>query len=163
MKYSKNTPNVSLAVAVKTADERVFVEAIDCRSIREGNSWIISFLQNPHAVSVVIDGAGNQDILKEEMTAAEVECRAILPKVGDVIEANTLFEKQLFSGLVCHTGQPSLAQAASTCEHRPIGSGGGFGYFSNNDKIDAGLLEAVSLAHWQCAMNRELPVQEITY
>lgn len=163
VKYSKNTPNVSLAVAVKTADERVFVEAIDCRSVRDGNSWIISFLQNPHAVSVVVDGAGNQDILKEEMTAAEVECRAILPKVGDVIEANTLFEKQLFSGLVCHTGQPSLAQAASTCEHRPIGSGGGFGYFSNNDKIDAGLLEAVSLAHWQCAMNRELPVQEITY
>lgn len=163
VKYSKNTPNVSLAVAVRTADERVFVEAIDCRSVRDGNSWIIAYLQNPHAVSVVIDGAGNQDILKEEMAAAEVECRAILPKVGDVIEANTLFEKQLFSGLVCHTGQPSLAQAAATCEHRPIGSGGGFGYFSNNDKIDAGLLEAVSLAHWQCAMNRELPVQEITY
>jgi hypothetical protein len=163
VKYSKNTPNVSLAVAVKTADERVFVEAIDCRSVRDGNAWMMPYFSNPHAVSVVIDGAGNQDILKEEMAAAEVECRAILPKVGDVIEANTLFEKQLFAGLVCHAGQPSLAQAASTCEHRPIGSGGGFGYFSNNDKIDAGLLEAVSLAHWQCAMNRELPVQEITY
>jgi len=163
VKYSKNTPNVSLAVAVKTADERVFVEAIDCRSVRDGNSWIIAYLQNPHAVSVVIDGAGNQDILKEEMAAAEVECRAILPKVADIIEANALFEKQLFAGLVCHTGQPSLAQAASTCEHRPIGSGGGFGYFSNNDKIDAGLLEAVSLAHWQCVMNRETAVQEITY
>lgn len=163
VKYSKNTPNVSLAVAVKTADGRVFVEAIDCRDIRDGNSWIISYLQNPHAVSVVIDGAGNQEILKEEMTAAEVDCRAILPKVADIIEANALFERQLFAGLVCHAGQPSLAQAAENCEHRAIGSGGGFGYFSNNDKIDAGLLEAVSLAHWLCAKNRETAVQEITY
>lgn len=163
VKYSKNTPNVSLAVAVKTADGRVFVEAIDCRDIRDGNSWIISYLQNPHAVSVVIDGAGNQEILKEEMTAAEVDCRAILPKVADIIEANALFERQLFAGLVCHAGQPSLAQAAENCEHRPIGTGGGFGYTANSEKIDAGLLEAVSLAHLKCAKKKELPPQEITY
>ena len=141
----------------------MFVEAIDCRSVRDGNSWIIAYLQNPHAVSVVIDGAGNQDILKEEMTAAEVDCRPILPKVADIIEANALFERQFFAGLVCHAGQPSLAQAAENCEHRAIGSGGGFGYVSGNDKIDAGLLEAVSLAHWLCAKNRETAVQEITY
>jgi phage terminase large subunit-like protein len=163
VKYSKTTPNVSLAVACKTADGRVFVEAIDCRSMREGNSPIIAYLQNPHAVSAVIDGAGNQDILKEEMKAAEVDCRAILPKVNDVIEANALFEKQLFSGRVCHSGQPSLAQSAANCEHRPIGTGGGFGYQSGSDKIDAGLIEAVSLAHWLCAKKKELPPQEITY
>lgn len=163
VKYSKNTPNVSFAVAVRTADGRVFVEAIDCFNMREGNSRIISYLQNPHAVSVVIDGAGNQDILKEEMKAAETECRAILPKTADVIEANALFEGRLFAGLVCHSGQPSLAQAAADCEHRPIGTGGGFGYASSSDKIDAGLLEAVSLAHWLCAKKKELPPQEITY
>ena len=163
IKYSRITPNVSLAAAVKTEDGRVFVEAVGCRSMREGNSWIIAYLQNPHAVSVVIDGAGNQDILKEEMKAAEVDCKAILPKVQEVIEANTLFEKQLFSGQICHRDQPGLSQAAANCEHRAIGSSGGFGYSSLSDDIDAGLIEAAALAHWQCAKKKELPPQEITY
>lgn len=163
VKYSKSTPNVSLAVAVRFAEDEIFVEAIDCRSVREGNSWIISYLQNPHAVSVVIDGAGNQDILKEEMKAAEVECRAMLPKVSEIIEANALFEKNLFSGRIRHSGQPSLTQAASNCEHRPIGSSGGFGYSALMESVDISLLEAISLAHWQCAKKKELPPQEITY
>ena len=163
VKYSKTTPNVSIAVAVKTEDGKVFVEAVDCYSMREGNSRIIAYLQNPHAVSAVIDGAGNQDILKEEMKAAEVECRAILPKVQEIIEADTLLEKQPCSGQIGHTGQPSLTQAVSNCEHRAIGSGGGFGYSPLKEGIDAGLVEAVALAHWQCAKKKELPPQEITY
>lgn len=163
VKYSRTTANVSLAVAVKTADGRVFAEAIDCRSVRDGNSWIIPYLQNPHAVSVVIDGAGNQDILKEEIKAAGAECRVILPRVSEVIEANALFEKNLFSDSVRHSGQPSLAQAATNCEHRAIGNGGGFGYTSILESADASLVEAVSLAHWQCAKKKELPPQEITY
>lgn len=163
VKYSKVTPNVSLAAAVRTSDGRVFIEAIDCRSVREGNSWIISYLQNPHAVSVVIDGAGNQEILREEMKAAEVECRALLPKVAEVIECNALFEKDLFAGRICHAGQPSLTQAAANCEHRAIGHGGGFGYASAAEGVDVSLLEAAALAYWQSAKKKEYPPQEITY
>lgn len=58
VKYAKATDNVSLAVAAKTADGRVFVEAIDCRPVREGNDWIIAYLRNPHMRETVIDGAG---------------------------------------------------------------------------------------------------------
>ncbi len=163
IKYSKKTENVSLSVAVKTADGRVFIEALDCRSIRDGNAWIISFLNAPHAVSAVIDGAGNQGILEAEMKDAEVECRAVLPRVSDIIEANTLFEKRLFEGMIVHRAQPSLVQAASNCEHRAIGSSGGFGYNSILDGADVSLLESAALAHWLCAGKKEQAPQEITY
>lgn len=163
IKYAKTTSNVSLSAAIKTADNKVFVEALDCRSVREGNTWIIDFLRNPNAVSVVIDGAGNQSILEQDMKDADVKCKAIMPKVNEVIEANTLFEKMLFEDNIRHKGQPALAQAASNCEHRAIGSSGGYGYSSILKGADVSLLESVSLAHWLCAKEKEKKKQVITY
>ena len=163
VKFSKTTGNVSLAAAVKQADGRIFVEAIDCRPVREGNDWIIAFLRNPHAEKVCIDGAGNQSILVNDMNNAQVKCAAILPKTSDVIEANALFEKQLFACQICHMGQPALAQAASNCEHRAIGNSGGFGYSSILKGADVSLLEAVSLAHWICAGAKEVSKQVFQY
>lgn len=163
VKYSMVTANVSLAVAVKTADDRIFVEALDCRSVREGNDWIIAFLRASGAAKVVIDGAGSQSILASDMKQAEVHCKAVLPKVAEVVEANTLFEKQLFSGAVCHSGQPSLTQTISNCEHRAVGNNGGFGYRSILEGADVSLVEAVSLAHWICAGTKEKKRQVINY
>ncbi len=163
VKYSKTTANVSLSVAVKTADDKVFVEAIDCRNVREGNTWIINYLRAPSAVEVVIDGAGNQQILVTEMKDASVKCKAVLPRVAEVIEANAMFEKQLFSNQICHNNQPSLTQAVSNCEHRAIGSGGGYGYTSILDGADVSLLESVSLAQWRCANAKEKQKQRISY
>lgn len=151
VKYAKSTANVSLSVAAKTADGKVFVEAIDCRPARDGNSWIIAYLLANNAEKVAIDGAGNQDILASEMKDAGVKCKSVLPKVSEIIEANTLFEKKLFEGSICHAGQPSLTQAVSNSEHRPIGSSGGFGYVSLLEGAEITLLESVSLAHWLCA------------
>lgn len=163
IKFAKATENVSMAAAVRTADGKIFVEAIDCRSVRDGNSWMIAFLRNPHAVQAVIDGAGNQEILRQEMEDASVKCTAILPKVEDVVQSNALFEKNLFEGIICHRGQPALAQAASNCEHRAIGSRGGYGYTSILKGADVSLLEAVSLAHWACANHKEVREQIIYY
>lgn len=162
VKYSK-AGSVSMAVAVKTADGKVFAEAIDCRPVREGNDWIIAFLRNPHAVSAAVDGAGNQTVLADDMKNADVKCKAIMPKVSEVIAANALFEQKLFGGGICHFGQPALTQAASNSEHRAIGSGSGFGYASILEGADISLLEAVSLAVWQCAGAKERKRQEITY
>lgn len=155
--------NVSLAAAVKLADGRVFVEAVDCRPVREGNQWIIAFLRNPHAEKVCIDGAGNQTVLCDDMKDAGVKCKAVLPKVAEVVAANAMFEKQLFGGQICHMNQPALAQAAANCEHRAIGTGGGFGYASILEGADVTLLEAVSLAHWLAANAKERRKQIITY
>ena len=163
VKYAKQSGNVSLAVAVKTDDDQIFLEAIDCRPVRDGNDWIIAYLRNPHAVTAVIDGAGNQSILESDMHDAETECTALLPRVQQIPEANALFEKQLFAGKLCHMDQPALRQAAVNCEHRAIGSNGGFGYTSVLKGADISLLEAAALAVWQCANDREEPEYTVEY
>lgn len=162
VKYG-HSGNVSLAAAVKLDDGRIFIEAIDCRPVRDGNAWMMPFLRNPHAESVVIDGAGNQTVLASEMKDAGVKCRAVLPKVSDVVAAHALFEQQLFGGQIRHMDQPALAQAATNCEHRAIGSGGGFGYTSVLEGADISLLEAVSLVHWLCANAKEHKPQRVSY
>lgn len=162
VKYGK-TGNVSLAVAVKTAEDKIFMEAVDCRPVREGNAWIIAYLRNPHAAQVCIDGAGNQTVLAEDMKNASVRCKPLLPKVSEVVAANALFEQKLFEDQLCHRGQPALIQAASNSEHRAIGSGGGYGYASILEGADISLLEAVSLAVWLCANAKERKKQTITY
>ena len=161
VKYAKTTSNVSLSVAVRTSDNRIFVEAVDCRPTRDGNSWIIAYLLANSAEKVAIDGAGNQNILENEMKDAGVKCKAILPKVSDVIEANTLFEGQLFGGQICHIGQPALTQAVSNCEHRAIGSSGGYGYTSILEGADVSLVESVSLAHWLCSSTKPEKKEQI--
>lgn len=162
VKYGKSG-NVSLAVAVKTEDDKIFMEAIDCRPIREGNAWIIAYLRNPHADTAAIDGAGNQTILVDDMKDAEVKCKPLLPKVSEVVAANALFEQKLFEDQLCHRGQPALTQAATNSEHRAIGSGGGYGYASILEGADISLLESVSLAVWLCANAKERKKQVITY
>lgn len=162
VKYG-HSGNVSLAAAVKLDDGRIFIEAIDCRPVRDGNAWLMPFLRNPHAESTVIDGAGNQTVLAAEMKDAGVKCKAVLPKVSDVVAAHALFEQQLFGGQIRHMDQPALAQAATNCEHRAIGSGGGFGYASVLEGADISLLEAVSLAHWLCANAKEHKPQRVSY
>ena len=83
--------------------------------------------------------------------------------MSEVIEANALFERQLFAGEIRHMNQPALAQAAANCEHRAIGSGGGFGYLSVLEGADISLLEAVSLAHWLAANAKERKKQYISF
>lgn len=163
VKYAKVTSNVSLSVAVKLPDGKIFIEAIDCRPVRDGNAWIIDYLRSSRAAKVVIDGAGNQDILVSDMKNAGVKCKALLPKLSEVIEANALFEKKLFEGSICHSGQPSLTQAVSNSEHRAIGSSGGYGYASLMEGIDITLLESTSLAHWICSTSKEVKKQHICY
>lgn len=163
VKFAKTSGNVSLACAVRTADKKIFVEALDCRPVRDGLDWIIAFLRNPHAEKVVIDGAAGAPLLLQHMKDAEIRCKAVLPKVSDVIEVNALFEQNLFAGQICHAAQPSLVQAITNCEHRAIGAGGGFGYASILENADVSLLEAVTLAHWVCANTKEKKKQIITY
>ena len=162
VKYAQKSDNVSLAAAVKTSDGRVFVEAIDCRSVRDGTAWIIGYLRSPSAVSAAIDGAAGAPLLTAAMSDAAVDCKAVLPKVADIITANSLFETNLFKGEICHMAQPSLTQIVSNCEHRPIGGSGGYGYNSLISGADVSLLEAVALAHWLCASAKEKKKQTMS-
>lgn len=151
VKYAKGTSNVSLAAAVKLSDGTIFVEAIDCRTTRDGNAWLMPYLMNPHVCEIVIDGANGQSILAKDMKDAGIKREPKLPKVSEIIEANTVFENAVVTKTLRHSDQPSLEQIAANCEHRAIGANGGFGYQSILEGADISLLDAVLLAHWACA------------
>lgn len=163
IKYAKSSGNVSMAVAARTADS-IFVEAIDCRPTKTGNSWMMPFLANEHVHSVVVDGASGQALLLEEATGAgikNIKKKIVFPKTDEIIEANSMFEQAVFEGKLCHSEQPSVEQIVSNCEHRPIGSSGGFGYASILEGADVSLLDALLLAYWSCATFKEKRVQKI--
>ena len=154
---------MSVSVAFKINETDIFVEAIDCRPAREGTAWIIEYMRNPRVAGIVIDGAGGQSILEADMKNAGITVKPILPKVSQVIEANALFEQRFFSGSIKHCAQPALEQAVSNCEHRAIGSSGGFGYSSILEGADISLLEAVTLSAWAAANAKERKKQKVYY
>lgn len=162
-KFGKDDTNLSLSVAVRIDEKSVFVECIDCRPIRDGCSWVLPFLANPHADCVLIDGANGQQQLADEIRAAKVKIKTVLPTVGQVVAANAQFEVDLSNGKILHADQPALAQIAVNCEHRAIGSGGGFGYRSLIDGADVTLLETITLAYWACANAKEKRKPRIGY
>ena len=122
---------------------------------------MIPFMLNTHVEGIVIDGASGQAVLADEMKSAGVKKKPVLPKVNEVVEAYTLFEQAVFGSRLCHGDQPSLEQIVSNCEHRAIGSGGGYGYSSILEGADVSLLDAVVLAHWACATDKEKRVQRV--
>lgn len=165
IKYNKDATNVSMAIAARTEDERIFVEAIDCRETRIGNGWIIQFLKSlaGHAKRIIVDGASGQDLLAKEMKEAKIQ-KPYLPTVKEVTAANAFFEAQVFGENICHMGQPSLCQIVENCDHRAIGSNGGFGYKSILEGADISLLDSVILACWGAEQFRESRTgQKISY
>jgi len=162
IKYGYDGTNVALSIAVKTEDEKIFVESIDCQSIRNGNAWILHFLRNADVQEVVIDGASGQNILAESMKQAGLKA-PILPTVREIIVANSLFEQSLFQQTICHKSQPSLFQVVTNCEKRNIGTNGGFGYRSQIEENDIALMESMILAHWACSEAKPPKKQKISY
>lgn len=162
IKYGYDGTNVAMSIAVKTVDDDVFVETIDCQSIRNGNGWIIHFLRNADIQQVVIDGANGQNILAEAMKEAGLK-KPILPTVKEIILANAMFEQALFQQTIKHKSQPSLFQVVTNCDKRNIGTSGGFGYRSQVEENDIALMDSMILAHWACANAKEVKKQKIRY
>jgi phage terminase large subunit-like protein len=148
IKYSHDGESVSMAVGVKQSDG-IFVEALDCRKTREGNTWILEFLSaaNPSVGKIIIDGAAGQSVLAEELKRLKIR-DILLPTVKQIVTANSAFEAAIFASSICHADQPSLTQTISNCEKRAIGYGGGFGYKAISREIDISLMDAVILAHY---------------
>ena len=160
VKYSKTS--VSVSVASKTADGKIFFEAIDCQSLRVGNTWIIDLLSMMRPEAIVIDGSGAQNILKSDLEKEGIR-NVILPTVKEIIVANTKFEQLMYAQEICHMDQPSLKQVATNCQKRAIGTNGGFGYRSFFDQMEIGLLDSCILAIWQCSEGKEKKKQRISY
>lgn len=162
IKYSKDGESVSMALAVKTEDGHVFVEALGNMSVREGNGWIVQFLlaAADGINKVIIDGAGKQQILADELKDVKLT-NTVLPKVAEVVKANAEFEKNVFNRTILRMEQPSLTRAVTNCQKRNIGSQGGFGYATIYDDIDITLMDAVILAVWAIETYKEPRKQKI--
>lgn len=162
VKYGKDGTNVAMSVAIRTVDERIFIEALDCQPIRNGNSWILNYLKALKPYKIVVDGAIGQKILQEEITKLKLG-NVILPTVKEIIVANAKFEQGIVNKTICHNEQPSLTAVVSNCEKRAIGSNGGFGYQSIKDGLDIALLDSVLLAHWICTEYKARKRQRVFY
>lgn len=163
VKFSLDGATVTLSIAARTTDGKIFIEAVDCRDTRTGEQWLIEYLRDMKPQKIVIDGAnGAQQILANELKERRVK-GIVLPTVKEVIIANSLFEQCLFGGTICHSNQPSLVQSVANCEHRAIGSAGGFGYRSIKDQVDVTLVESIALAFWVCHENKIKRKQKITF
>ena len=162
IKYGNDGANVAMSVAVKTLSGKIFIEAIDCQSVRNGNTWIIDFLRKADVASVVIDGASGQNILAKEMKDYGLK-EPILPTVKEIIVANSLWEQGIFQQSICHNNQPSLTQVVTNCEKRLIGSNGGFGYKSQFEDMDISLMDSALLAHWACHEFKPKKKQKVRY
>lgn len=163
IKYGKDGANVALSLAYKTADGNIFVNCVDCQSIRNGNGWILRFLDGLNADKIVIDGASGQTILMDSMKDARIKIKPILPTVKEVIHASSIFENAIYEKTIRHMAQPSVVQIIGNCEKRSIGSGGGFGYRSLKDEIEVAILDSIVLAHWACSTSKERRKQRVSY
>lgn len=148
IKYNRDGASVSMALAAYSGD-KIFLEVLGRKSTREGNAWILDGLKQlgKNVSRVIIDGAGSADILLKEMASEKLR-PPVWPKVKEIIEAGQGFENAVYQQTICHAGQPSLRNVVSNCEHRAIGSAGGFGFSPLNESLDISLMESVVLAHW---------------
>ena len=161
VKFGRDGQNVCLSIAVKTDDGRIFVEGIDCRDQREGNSWIINFLIKCKVQSILVDGASGLETFKKECKEQKLKITAATVK--EVVQSSSDFETAIKNKLICHNGQPAMRQSVTNCQHRAIGSGGGYGYKTLDDDVEVALMESLVLATYACANAKEAKKQRVSY
>lgn len=162
VKFGRDGQNVCLSVAVKTEDGKIFVEGIDCRDQREGNSWIINFLIKCKVRAVLVDGASGLETFKKECKEQKLK-NVNSATVKEVVQSSSDFEIAINNQTLCHNGQPAMRQSVTNCQHRAIGSSGGYGYKTLDDDIEVALMESLVLATYACANAKEVKKQRISY
>ena len=164
IKFGKENERVSMAIAVKTVDDRIFIEVIDSRMVRDGIDWMISFIRKAQKGinKIVVDGDNGQQLVSDALHKEKIK-GCLLPTVKEVIKANTVFEQNILNGRLCRMEQPALTEVITNCEKRPIGSHGGFGYKAMRQSADDTLIDAVLLAAWATEEFTEPKKQKISY
>lgn len=162
VKFGHDGNNVSLSIACKTEDSKVFVEAFGCRPVRGGIAWILNFIEKADVRKVAVDGKNGIGLLEDAMKTAKLGKPAV-PTVSEIIKANAEFEQALTQATLVHMQQSAVMQVVSNCEKRAIGGNGGFGYRSILDGADISILDSMILAHWLCLSTKEKKVQRVAY
>ena len=161
IKYGMDGANVAMSIGVKTYTDKIFVEAIDCRSTRTGDKWILDFLQKAYIQEVVVEGS-RRELLAKEMVDRKMK-PPILLKYSEAATCYAAFEQGIFDKRIIHHGQDSLANVVTNVEKRSIGTQGGFGYKSILPGLEIALLDSVALAYWRCLVSKEPKKQKIWY
>lgn len=148
IKFSREAVSVSMSIALRTRDDKIFVETIDCRDGRAGDDWIVAWIRDAmdNLGAVIVDGSAGQAVLEKDLKDAGVRMPLVYPRVADIIFCNAEFEQDLLQQKLVHMGQPSLEDSVTNCEHRAIGNG--FGYKSIKNGVDVSLIESAALAAW---------------
>lgn len=162
IKFGIDGTNVSMSVASKTTDGRVYTEHIGIEPVRSGTDWIIEFLRNPKTAGMVIDGASGQQIMVDAIKEAKIGKKPVLPTVKEIIAANALFESGL-QGNLAHVEQETVTRIVTNCEKRAIGANGGFGYRSQVEDADVAVMDSMILAYWLAATAKQQAPQIINY
>ena len=162
IKFGHDGQNVSLSIAARTKDEKIFVETYSCRPIRAGVAWMLDFIEKADVRKVAVDGKNGTGIMEDAMKKAKLG-KPVLPTVAQIIKANAEFEQALSLGNLVHMKQSAVTQIVSNCEKRAIGSAGGFGYQSILEGADISILDSMILALWICGETKEKKKQNIAY
>jgi len=162
VKFGHDGKNVSLSIAAWTEDEKIFVETYACRPTSAGIAWLINFLEKADIGETVVDGDSGKAILQDAMKTAKLKKPAFV-STQEFIKANAVFELALSQATLVHMQQSAVTQVVSNCEKRAIGSHGGFGYQSQIEEADIGILDSMILAHWKCSECKGKRKQKIAY
>ena len=163
IKFGIDGENVALAVAARTAEDKIFCEVVNCKPIRNGVSWIVQFMERADIAKAVVDGKNGMDVLMDAMKQEGVKRPAVVT-VPQIIKANSVFDMAMEQGTFQHMAQTSVTQVISNCERRKIGSNGGLGYRSTLDGADIALLDSMILAHWICSESKaDKKRQQVSY
>lgn len=163
IKFGHDGINAAMAVAVRTAEGKIFCEVVGCKPIRSGVLWLTGFIQRADVRKVVVDGKNGVEVLLDAMKDAKVK-RPEVVTVQQVIKANSVFDMAMEQGTFQHMQQSAVTQVISNCERRKIGAAGGLGYQSTLDGADIALLDSMILAHWICSETKaEKKKQHVSY
>lgn len=162
IKFGHNNENVSMSIACKTQKGKILVEAIDCRPIKAGMEWMLTFIDQADVRKVAVDGDNGKMLLADAMKQSQLG-KPVMPSVPDVIKSFSLWEQGIATGNIVHMNQSAATQVITNCEKRAIGSKGGFGYTSQIDGADISIMESMVLAYWQCFESKEEKKQTISY
>ena len=150
VKFGVDGNNVALAIAVRTADDKIFCEVVGCKPLRMGVTWILGFLSNADIRKTVIDGKSGTGLVLDGAKEARIK-NIDAATVQEVIKANAVFDMAMEQGTFQHMHQSAVTQVVTHCERRKIGANGGLGYQSSLDGADIALLDSMILAHWICS------------
>ena len=162
IKFTADSANVALSIAVKHPDRKTYVECLEYDSMTKGITWLSDWLisrKNTIAVCV-IDGRSNTAALVQKLIDGGFPQKGIIVmNSNDVCSAATMFYNAVTEKTVIHSDQPLLDESAIYAKKRPIGNNGGWGFGSG--LADCAPIESTSFAFWGVETTKRNPVRKM--